>query len=148
MEFSELIDFAIAQEEKAAALYTRLAEKVKQSDAKEMLYKLRDFELEHKAMLLEYDYADFIGRNPQIVQDLKLTDFMMEPVENKDLSLQQVLILAAKNEKIARDMYLKMAEKLGDDPVGAEMFKILAEQEDGHKRIIEEELEDAFLKEM
>ncbi|HDR05746.1 MAG TPA: hypothetical protein ENN84_10960 [Candidatus Marinimicrobia bacterium] len=143
-----MIDFAIAQEEKAAEFYTCLAERVKQSDAKAMLHKLRDFELELKAMLQEYDYTEYIGENPRIVRDLKLTDYIMELIESDGLDVQQILILASKNEKITRDMYLDMSARLSNESVGSEMFKILAEQEDGHKRIIEEELEDAFFREI
>lgn len=148
MQFDMIPRYAIEQEVKTAALYESLIDKVKVRSAKQALETLQDMELEHKATLENKDFTQFIAQNPAAIQDLKLSDYMTEPELTNMMDIQNVLILAAKNEARARDMYLDLAKRTSDDPLTTEMFTILAEQESKHKLMIENELESAYFQEM
>ncbi len=142
----KILDFAIRQEEKAARLYTELAEKMPHDHMKNALLGFAEEEKGHKAKLLQIKNGKRMQGDEKKVLDLKIGDYLEETEPTGDIDYQQVLILAMKAEKTAFRMYSDLAS-VTDDPELKAALLGLAQEEAKHKLRFEIEYDDEFLKE-
>jgi rubrerythrin len=132
------IEFAIKQEENAAAIYQHLVNISSNDATKKLFEELRDIEIEHKEKLLKLDHSkieEVFTTDKQV--DLKLTDYLVEPDQSGDLDFQDVLILAAKREQKSYEMYLKFSELVVEGDELHNFFISMANEELSHKVDIE-----------
>ncbi len=143
---TEIITFAIGREIEAAEAYDRMAGSAATPGLRELLRSLRDEERAHRR-LLEGLTPDQIGRfEPSLVPDLKIVDTLADETFAPDMTLQDLLILAARKEKEAVELYESLA-RAGEAAGLQQTFLFLAGQEKNHKLKLEAEYERRVLQE-
>lgn len=143
-EIKEFLQFAIRKEKEAYELYSGFAEKTRNPAAKKLLEELAEEELGHKTALENLSEADnFLNFKTKPVQDLKISDHLVGHTINENSDIQAVLIYAMKAEKVAFELYTKMAEAALDDQ-NISLFQKLAQMELSHKNRLETLYEDMF----
>jgi rubrerythrin len=140
----EILDYAIANEEKAAALYNELAESVERPGMKEAFLHFAKEEEGHKARLLKIKAGEIPAVSEEKVANLGITEQMAEPVTAPNMTYQEALVFAMKAEKAAFTLYTKLAE-MTDDASFQRIFKSLAQEEAKHKLRFEIEYDDHVL---
>lgn len=143
----EVLDSAIAREEKAHAFYTELAEVMEDRAIKQAFLDFAAEELEHKAKLEavkkgEFGLVDMTMPIPRLAIAESLKD--VSPTGKMDYTA--ALALAMKREKAAYMQYLRLSAEAKSKPL-AELFLALAQQEANHKLRFEIEYDDVVLKE-
>jgi len=135
MEMEAVIKSAIAQEELSHDFYRRLADAVSHADTKETLQYLAKEELEHKDFLqscLTAQGCKLVGQP----QDVHLAELMEAPAIHQDMSPQEALLVAMKQEEAAQRFYKSLAAL---QPPGEirDFLEKMARVELGHKANIE-----------
>ncbi len=143
---SDIIAFAIRREIEAAERYARIAGVATTPGLRELAEDLRGQEVEHRRLLEDLPAGTFQGLHASDVPDLRLVDDLAgEPVA-PDMSLQDLLILAAKKEAQAIALYGSLARLPGPSEQ-VRLFLFLAGQEREHKLRLEAEYERHVLPE-
>jgi rubrerythrin len=144
---NEVLDFAIAEEEAAAAFYTDLAAKMERPWMKQVFAGFADEEKGHKAKLLDVKKGRMELFARQKVTDLKIGDYLVE-IESgqapQNLDYQQALIIAMKKEKAAFKLYNDLSVST-DDANLRNLLLNLAQEEAKHKLRFEIEYDEQFL---
>jgi rubrerythrin len=142
----ELLDFAISEEEKAAAFYSALAAKQK-SDAMRKVFE--GFSVEengHKNKLLAIKERKYWTAPAGQVIDLHIADYTIDVEPSANMDLQEALLLAMKKEKGAFRLYSDLAEMVEDEDIKRTML-LLAQEEAKHKLRFEVEYDESILNE-
>jgi rubrerythrin len=143
----EILDFAIRDEIRASNLYADLAKKSRNKEIKKVFEQFSQEELGHKRKLERMKYGDIAVLTDDKVQDLKIGDYLVEVDANRDdLSYQDALIIAMKEEKAAFKLYSELAERIDDD-TARDVFLLLAKEEARHKLRFEIEYDEYILNE-
>ena len=146
----DILRTAIQREIDAHNLYSSAADKVETPHAKGILQELATQELGHRRRLealLEGNALRVVSRSAQKkVEDLKLTDYLIEVPLGADPDFQDILIVAGKREKASHDLYAALAI-VSDDDETTQLFDFLATEELTHKRRVETLYEDIVYKE-
>lgn len=146
--FNEIIDFAIEREKEAVRFYQEL-QKISQFTEKQKL--LHEFELMEKGhiTILENIWKQ-IRKNerrqidvPEI-QNLHISDYIVESKPTAEMSYQEILITAMKKEETSFALYNDLAEK-NSDPGIKKLFLKLASEEAKHKLFFEKIYDDEIL---
>ena len=140
----KILDYAISNEEKAAALYYELAEKVERPGMSEAFLHFAKEEEGHKARLLKIKQGEIPAVIEQKVADLGITESMAEPKTAPNMTYQEALLFAMKAEKAAFILYTKLAEATSDAGL-QRVFRGLAQEEAKHKLRFEIEYDDHVL---
>jgi rubrerythrin len=140
----EILDYAISNEEKAAAMYYELAEKVERPGMKETFLHFAKEEEGHKARLLQIKAGQIPAVTEEKVADLGITETLVDPETAPNMTYQEALQFAMKAEKAAFVLYSKLAEAT-DDAGLQRLFRGLAQEEAKHKLRFEIEYEDNVL---
>jgi len=136
-----VLDFAIKEEEAAAAFYNKLALKMEKPWMKEAFSDFAKEELGHKAKLLEVKAGKKLMSAGAKVQDLKVGDYLVEVEPQDDMEYQDALILAMKKEKAAFKLYVDLAASTENERL-RQSFLALAQEEAKHKLRFEIEYDD------
>lgn len=143
--FEDILDFAIEKEEEAYQMYSKWAEKVSNSGVKEQLKLFAAMEAGHKAKLqklkqgsLEQSVAHLSTND---VVDLKISDYMIDVEAKPDMTYQDALIIAMKQEKAAYRLYTDIAKSISNQAI-KDLFLALAQEEARHKLAFEVEYDD------
>ena len=142
---NEILDFAIDREQDAADFYINLAERVGSAWMKDMLLGFSKEEMRHKGKLKSVKKGEKLLSSEQRVQDLKISDYLVEVEPQDDISLQDAMIVAMKREKAAYRLYSDLAAKV-DDPEVKDLFLSLAQEEAKHKLYFEVQYDEQVLK--
>ena len=143
----EILDMAIKDELRAANLYAKLAKSSRNKEIKEVFEQFSQEELGHKSKLERMKTGEKVVVSDEKVQDLKIGDYLVEvDVAREDLSYQDALIIAMKEEKSAFKLYSDLAART-DDPAAKEIFLMLAQEEARHKLRFEIEYDEYILTE-
>jgi len=142
----EILDFAIQNEEKAAAFYTDLAAKMESASMSEVFEGFAREEQGHKAKLLRVKETGKMEPASQAVLDLKIGDYLVEGQPGSDMDYQDALILAMKQEKAAFKLYTDLAAAAPDEDLRG-LLLALAQEEAKHKLRFEVEYDDRILTE-
>ncbi len=140
-----VLDFAIDKEIEANRFYMGLAKTMKNPAMRRVFEAFAKEELGHKAKL------EAIKRGQKIqpaakVADLRIADYVVDAEPGPDMSYQDALVLAMKNEKAAFRLYMDLADQVQNKDQKA-IFLALAEEEARHKLRFEIEYDDAVLTE-
>lgn len=142
----EALDIAMEAELKAQAFYAQAAAEIEDPRGRDLLGRLAAFEQHHYQKLAELlsslkkegPFIDY--QSSTLTQFAPLTDggeasgILLEELENE----AGILGKAIENEKIAGEQYRALREQT-DDPAGRAMFQQLADEEQMHQRILEDE---------
>ena len=142
--FDEIIEFAIRNEEKAIDSYGSLAEISKTPGLKKLLLELQEEEKNHKKLLQEISKEKIESLEIKEVTDLKISDYLVEEPPSADMNFQDLLILAAKKEQKAVELYSDMERKVKNEEL-KKLLEFLIQQEKSHKLKLEEEYEKHVL---
>ena len=143
----DILDFAINGEQKAADLYAGLAARSRNRMIQEVFEQFSKEELGHKKKLESIRGGSVIAVPREKVQDLKIGDYLVEVNTSRDdLTYQESLIVAMKEEKAAFRLYSDLAS-CTDHPTLKDIFLMLAQEEAKHKLRFEIEYDDYILKE-
>jgi len=144
------LERAIGMEAKSFEGYRNAYLSARDRVAKDLLKDLALDELKHKYTLEKAFFEDMVllhesgtGEGPS----MKFSLLFEEKSLNPRASEQEIMIYAIHDEKRAVDFYSNMAEQCGAAPMG-DMFKRLAEDEQGHLSRLEELYETRFMKDM
>ncbi len=139
-----ILDYAIANEEKAAALYYELADSVKRPGMREAFLHFAKEEEGHKARLLKVKQGELGKLSVEKVADLGITETLAEATAAPNMTYQEALQFAMKAEKAAFLLYTRLAEASGDAAL-EKLFRNLAQEEAKHKLRFEIEYDDHVL---
>jgi len=142
-----VLDFAIENEQEAAAFYTDLAAKAERAWMKAVFEGFAKEERGHEAKLKAVKTGKFEFPPAEKVQDLKIGDYLVD-VDPKagELDYQEALIVAMKKEKAAFRLYNDLAQ-LSQNQELKTTFLALAQEEAKHKLRFEVEYDDYVLRE-
>lgn len=136
----DVLRTAIQREIDAYTLYSSAAANVDDPQARDMLNDLAAQEVGHRTRLeglLEGKVFRVLSRRQQQqVEDLKITDYLVEVPLNDDSDFQDVLIVAGKREDASHNLYASLAQVAEDDDT-QKLFEFLANEELTHKRRVE-----------
>ncbi len=144
--FGDVVKFAIEQEQAAAELYERTAERAEARPAKMLLEEMGAMERSHEARLkalLATGMASF--PTPGDTRDIHVSDYLVADPLAPDSPLDKVYVFAMKAEQKARELYLRMAAVVSEGP-SRELLETLAEEELRHKQDLEMQYERGFMK--
>ncbi len=147
MRFSsvdEILDFAIGKEQEAHDLYARVAETVTRPGMRRTFLELAEMELEHRRKLEAIRAGELPGFAPEKVQDLGISEALVDVEPSPGMTYQEVLLFAMKAEQRAHDLYVGLAAATAD-PTLRETLKGLAREELRHKLLFETEYDEVVL---
>jgi rubrerythrin len=131
-KFNEIIDFAINREYDAMKFYQDMQGMVKFNSQKELL---KDFELMeegHAEILKNIRNTDFKEIEIPEIENLEISDYIVESKPTSDMSYQDIIILAMKREEASYRLYNDMADRVGNQNI-KKLFLKLASEEAKHK---------------
>ena len=140
----DILDYAISNEEKAAALYYDLAKNVERPGMREAFLHFAKEEEGHKARLLKIKEGEIPAVEEEKVANLGITEHLAEPDTAPNMTYQEALLFAMKAEKAAFVLYTKLAEATSDAGL-QRVFRSLAQEEAKHKLRFEIEYDDHVL---
>jgi rubrerythrin len=138
--FEEVIEFAIQREEEAIKAYGDMLEMAETPGIKTLLAELQDEERNHKRLLQDLTEEKVESLKIEEVIDLKISDYLVEETPSADMDFQDLLILAAKKEQKAVELYSSLADNAGEEEI-KKLFEFLVVQEKSHKLKLEKEYE-------
>ena len=143
----DILEFAIREEQKASDLYTSLAARSRNRMIKEVFIQFSREELGHKKKLEAIKRKAYVVLSGEKVMDMKIGDYLVDVNKSReDLTYQESLIIAMKEEKAAFRLYLDLANRTEDARL-KKTFLMLAQEEAKHKLRFEIEYDDYILKE-
>lgn len=142
--FEGIVKFAIEREEDAIKAYGSMIEIAETPGLKELLAELQNEERNHKKLLQELTEEKVESLNVEDVIDLQISDYLVEEPPSAEMNFQDLLILAAKKEQKAVDLYSSLAEKAKEEEI-KKLFEFLVMQEKSHKLKLEKEYETRVL---
>jgi len=142
--FEDFIEFAIKREEEAIKAYGDIAGIAKAPGLKKLLLDLQEEERNHKKLLQDITEEKIESLEIKEVTDMKISDYLIEEPPSADMNFQDLLILAAKKEQKAVDLYSDLARKVSEIEL-KKLFEFLIQQEKSHKLKLEEEYEKHVL---
>lgn len=142
--YNDIIKFAISREEAAIDAYGDMSEKAKTPGLKELLLELQSEEKNHKKLLEDISEEQIATFKTEEVIDLKISDYLTEEPPSADMTFQDLLIIAAKKEQEAVELYTKLGEG-SDNAELKKLFDFLIAQEKTHKLKLESEYEKHVL---
>jgi rubrerythrin len=148
MDFSnltEIIDFAIAQEIKAAEFYRSVSEQETFSGKKEMFLEFAAEENKHQALLEDLKAgkagAQLEDYKFKWITDIKRSDYVDDIEYKPGMAYNEILLLASKREEKALKLYNELLSKAETDEA-KKVFKMLCQEEAKHKLALETMLDD------
>jgi rubrerythrin len=140
----EIIEYAAEKEQEASDLYKSLAEKTDRKGVKEMFEDLSKQEAGHKVKVLGLKKGGLPSKPVAQIPDLKISDYLVEETMAPDMTFQELLIFAARKEKMAAELYERLAG-MASGTEHRKVFEFLAGQEKAHKLRLENEYEKQVL---
>lgn len=141
----EALDFAIREEEQAAAFYRALAQRMPRPNMRKVFEDFAREEDAHRAKLVAVKQGARLPAPDGPPLDLKIVDYLAQVSPfAPELDYQQALVVAMHKEKAAYVLYTSLAEKAAD-PVLRDLFLGMAQEEARHKLRFEIEYDEGVL---
>ena len=128
----DVLDFAIANEDKAHDFYLELAKKAKSPVMRDVLQGFAAEEFGHKLKLQAVKDGEFELDPDDDIPDLAVADTVDEVEPTSQMSYGDALVLAMKQEKAAYRLYLDLAAAAPTQEL-TDLFLGLANEEAKHK---------------
>lgn len=143
--FEEIRQFALDKEIEAEELYSRMAAEAELPHVQELFEELAAEERKHQRMLENIKTEKVADADLASVQDLRLSDYLVEQEFRPDMSYQDVLILAMKREERSMELYRNLANQAAGEL--RRIFEFLAREETKHKERLQREYDEFILSE-
>ena len=144
-EFQEVVRFAIEKEIGTYSLYTMCGQIARYSGAKELFEELAEEEEGHRKLLENLSIGRVDQAKLEPVQDLKISDYLIEVERRPDSSYADILRLVMKNEEHSVKLYDDLKESCRDEDL-KKLFAFLAQEEAKHKLKFEKIYDEEILK--
>ena len=141
---SDVVGFAIEKEEKAMEFYRKCAERTKNPGIREFFEEMVVEEQKHRDMLKNLDSLNLDGVKLQKVENLKISDYLIDVPFTDDITYQEALILAMKKEEKALAFYSGWKNKCVSEKA-SKLFQMLENEEEKHKRKLEKLYDEEIL---
>jgi rubrerythrin len=141
---SDVVDFAIEKEEKAMEFYRKCAERAKNPGIKEFFREMVAEEQKHRDMLRDLDSLNLDNVDLKQVENLKISDYLVDVPFGDDVSYQEALIIAMKKEEKALAFYAGWKNKCVNEKA-SKLFQVLENEEEKHKRKLEKLYDEEIL---
>ncbi len=142
-KFNEILQFAIEKEIGTFNLYTMCGRMAKYSGAKDLFKELAEEEEGHRKLLENLSIGRVGQAKLEPVQDLRISDYLIEVECEPDSSYADILRLVMKNEEHSVKLYNDLKESCRDEDL-KKLFDFIAHEEARHKlkfeRIYDEEI--------
>ena len=145
-KFNEILNYAIERENEAAEFYRYMQDIVKFESQKDLLKEYELMEESHARALKTISESSMEEISISQVQNLKISDYVVDKQPSPDMTYQDIIIIAMKREEAANRLYTQMAEKITDQKI-KKLFEKLAEEELKHKLHFEKIYDDEFFDE-
>ncbi|MBC7358152.1 Rubrerythrin [Desulfacinum infernum DSM 9756] len=142
--FDDVVNFAIRKEELAMDFYQKCADRAKNPGIREFFLEMVEEEKKHRKLLQDLDPAGLKDFTLDKVEDLKISDYLMDVEFREDMTYQEALTLAMKKEEKAHLFYSAWKDKCLHEKT-AKVFEMLAQEEIKHKRKIENIYDEEIL---
>jgi rubrerythrin len=143
---TDIIAFAIQREIEAAETYAKIAGLAETAALRELAEDLRLQEVGHRRLLEGLSGASLAQLGGSYAPDLHIVDDLADETPAADMSIQEMLIFAAKKEAQAVALYESLA-RLAEGTDHRKLFLFLVGQEREHKLRLEAEYERRILPE-
>ncbi len=143
-KFNEIIEFAITREKEAVQFYHDLQEKSYFSGKKGLFNSLENMEKKHIQVLTRIKQEGSQSIDVPAVQNLHISDYMVAPPADGELSYQDILIIAMKREEASYRLYTDLADKNQNEAI-RKLFMKLASEEAQHKLMFERMYDEEIL---
>jgi rubrerythrin len=141
---NDILDFAMNSEEESVDFYKDLAENAQDEDMRKVFNQFAQEEIIHKAKLLKIKEEGTYDLPREKIQDLKMSDYMVNVKPHPDMNYEDALVLAMNKEKVAFRLYMDLSERAENEEM-MELFQMLAQEESKHKLRFELEYDDYVL---
>lgn len=141
-----IVEFALEKEAEAEGFYQNLAKQIKSERATTIFDELAAEEHKHYEALTNLDVSILDKVSIKNIPDLKISDYLHEVTYAPDMTYQDILVLAMKNEEHSHALYQGLAKNTDDDEL-KKIFEFLAMQEARHKLRLETEYDEYVLTE-
>lgn len=142
----EILEFAMAAEQRAVDLYSKLAENAKVEDMRTVFMEFAKEEMSHKARLSRVKEERVYAIAPEKIQDMKIADYTGEIEQSDHMDYQEALVFAMNQEKAAFRLYTALADRSPNADL-KNLFLALAQEEARHKLRFELEYDEFVLRE-
>ena len=147
-QLDELIDYAIEREKDAVKFYQHLQQSVHFTDRKKLLSDFESMEKGHIRVLEHIrEQVKQVSMDKIIipdVEDLHISDYLVEPDGGEEMEYQDILITAMKREEKSFSLYTDLAESSADSEIKKLLLR-LASEEAKHKLFFERLYDDEIL---
>jgi rubrerythrin len=140
----DVVSFAIEKEEKAMDFYKKCSERAANPGIRDFFQEMVQEEQSHRDMLRGLDVLDLEGVKLEKVEDLQISDYLIDIQFKDDLSYQDALTIAMKKEEKAHAFYVGWKDKCVSEKA-AKLFEVLANEEAKHKRKLENLYDEEIL---
>lgn len=144
--FDDIINFAIEREKEAVKFYQDLQVKIVFKNQLEFLKELENIEKSHIEKLKNIKTTKKDKFNSKKIEDMKISEYLIDIKPSEDMKFQDILILAMKREEKAKKLYEDLANNFQDKYL-KEIFTNLANEETEHKMYFEKIYEKEILQE-
>ncbi len=145
-KFNEILSYAIERENEAAEFYRYMQDIVKFESQKELLKEYQLMEESHARALKTISESSIEEISISQVQNLKISDYVVEKQPTADMTYQDIITIAMKREESAYRLYTQMSESISEPKI-KKLFEKLAEEELKHKLHFEKIYDDEFFNE-
>ncbi len=132
----EVLDFAINSEVNAKRFYGEWAKKVEKGYMVKVFEELAEEEGKHEEFLLDVKKGKAFKPALEAVENLKISDYMLDVKASADMNYQDALVVAMHREKMAFKLYSSLVDMV-DGQGMKDTFSMLAQQEAKHKLRLE-----------
>ncbi len=139
-EYKNIIKFAMENEVEAQKFYEEAAQKIENTQLKEMFSDFAEEEKRHREILKQVYISNRMGEYFQDGQDYHIAEEVDLPDLSTDMKPADAIALAMKKEESAMAQYTALAEQC-QEPDKKKIFLDLAAMERGHKS----RMENAFV---
>ena len=142
-KFNDILNYAIDRENEAAEFYKYMQDIVKFENQKELLKEYELMEESHARALKTISEFSIEAISISQVENLKISDYVVEKQPSPDMTYQDIIIIAMKREEAANRLYSQMANSISEPKI-KKLFEKLAEEELKHKLHFEKIYDDEF----
>ena len=145
--FEEIIKFAAEKEKEAVAFYKDIAQQAPSAREREILEGFAKEERRHQTLFEDFgkDKEKLSGYKFKWVADIKRSNYIVDIKYEKGMDYVDLLRLAMKREEKSLKLYNELAEKT-DKKELIKLFKMLCQEEAGHKLKLETIYDDYMAK--
>lgn len=142
----DVLNFAMKAEQEAVDFYNQLASTMQNKEMQQTFLAFAQEEVNHKARLQKIKEERLFELSTEKVQDLQISDYVVNVKPTPDMKYDDALVLAMKKEKAAFKLYTNLAARTENAEIKA-VFENLAVEESKHKLKFELEYDEYVMRE-